>query len=213
MIGVIESMVAAPIVAIGLMHPEGHEAFGKAEQGIMLMLNVFLRPSMMIIGLITGIMLSYVGLWLINAGISAAVSAVLDSLSGIGFIWFPAGIAVIYMTIVISLLNKVFSLIYIIPDKILRLALRRLSRLFGFRIARRCSPCCQGRGARGRRCGRPRDERRQPRFDASRRTTPRRTTSKKKRRRKQSQRSSNWVRSGATRRKSCGRCRREGRGS
>jgi defect-in-organelle-trafficking protein DotA len=50
LISVIEAMVAGPIVALGVTHPEGHDAFGKGEQAIMLLMNVFLRPAMMIIG-------------------------------------------------------------------------------------------------------------------------------------------------------------------
>ncbi len=75
---VIEAMVAAPIVALGITHPEGHEAFGKAEQATLLLLNVFLRPALMIFGLIFGIILSYVGLWLMNAGFQR----ILDGIQG-----------------------------------------------------------------------------------------------------------------------------------
>jgi len=74
-IAIIESMVAGPIVALGIMHPEGSEAFGKAEQAIMLILNIFLRPSMMIIGLIAGIILAYVGTWLLVAGFLKVVTS------------------------------------------------------------------------------------------------------------------------------------------
>jgi len=74
LMAVIEAMVAGPIVALGVTHPEGHEAFGKGEQAIMILMNVFLRPSMMIIGYIAGIALSYVGVWLLNAGFEHAVS-------------------------------------------------------------------------------------------------------------------------------------------
>ncbi len=42
-IGVIESIVAAPLVALGIMHPEGpSEVLGRSEQGFMLILGVFL---------------------------------------------------------------------------------------------------------------------------------------------------------------------------
>lgn len=70
---VVEAMVAAPIVALGIIHPEGHDAFGKGEAAIMILMNVFLRPAMMIIGFIVGISLSYVGVWLLNAGFDHAV--------------------------------------------------------------------------------------------------------------------------------------------
>jgi defect-in-organelle-trafficking protein DotA len=71
---VLEAMVAAPIVALGVTHPEGHDAFGKGEQALMILLNVFLRPSMMIIGFIGAIILSYVGVWLLSAGYDHAAS-------------------------------------------------------------------------------------------------------------------------------------------
>lgn len=67
LITVIEAMVAAPIIALGVMHPEGDQAFGKGEGAVMLLMGLFLRPSMMILGYIFGIILSYVGIWMVNA--------------------------------------------------------------------------------------------------------------------------------------------------
>lgn len=74
LISVIEAMVAAPIVALGVTHPEGHDAFGKGEAAIMLLMNIFLRPALMIIGYISGIALCYVGVWILNAGFDHAIS-------------------------------------------------------------------------------------------------------------------------------------------
>lgn len=85
LMAVIEAMVAAPIVALGITHPEGEGAFGKGEQAIMLLMNVFLRPAMMIIGYISGIALSYVSVWIINAGFSNVVSFIQGDLSRSAF--------------------------------------------------------------------------------------------------------------------------------
>ena len=52
MIAILEAMVAAPLIALGLTHPEGHDFLGKAEQAIMLLLGIFLRPVLMVVGLI-----------------------------------------------------------------------------------------------------------------------------------------------------------------
>ncbi|CDZ76562.1 Phagosome trafficking protein DotA [Legionella massiliensis] len=82
LMAVIEAMVAAPIVALGVTHPEGHDAFGKGEQALMILMNVFLRPSMMIIGFIGAISLSYVSVWVINAGFSNAMSFVQGTVTG-----------------------------------------------------------------------------------------------------------------------------------
>ncbi len=123
-IGVIEAMVAAPIVALGVLHPDGqHEVWGKAEQGVMLLLNVFLRPGMMIIGLISGISLSYIGVWILNKGFGAALDVVNPfniGGAGIGLIWWPLIIAVVYAGLAVAIVSKAFTLIHIIPDKILR---------------------------------------------------------------------------------------------
>ena len=79
LMAVIEAMVAAPIVALGITYPEGHEAFGKGESAIMILMNIFLRPSMMIIGFIAAISLSYVGVWVLNAGFDNAIGFIQGS--------------------------------------------------------------------------------------------------------------------------------------
>ncbi len=79
MISVIEAMVAAPIVALGVTHPEGHDAFGKGEAAIMILMNIFLRPALMIIGYISAIALCYVGVWLLNAGFDHAIGYIQSS--------------------------------------------------------------------------------------------------------------------------------------
>ncbi len=72
---VVESMVAAPLVCLGLTHPEGHDFLGKAEQALMLLLAVFVRPVLLVIGLIAGMILSYVALLLINTGYGGIISS------------------------------------------------------------------------------------------------------------------------------------------
>ncbi len=137
MIGVIEAMTAAPIIALGAVHPEGNEAFGKAEQAIMLLLNMFLRPSLMIIGYIFGIVLSYVGVWIMNAGFNLTIHDV-DRLQplqdGAGLVddktmsmyGFWSSVFLFYFTIVaytsmyMAIVQQAFEMIHYLPDKILR---------------------------------------------------------------------------------------------
>lgn len=142
LMSVIESMVAAPIVALAVTHPEGHDAFGKGETAIMILLNVFLRPSMMIIGYIAAIGLSYVSVWIINAGFDNAIGFIQGSgyygtnsdaqsiNSAIGGVqggykdW--AGVYAyffsifMYTIIYITVVTKAFTLIAVLPDKVLR---------------------------------------------------------------------------------------------
>ncbi|MDF1796593.1 MAG: DotA/TraY family protein [Coxiellaceae bacterium] len=66
LLAVIEAMIAAPLVCFGMTHPEGHDFMGRAEQALMLALSVFLRPALMVIGFLAGMLLTYVGFAFVN---------------------------------------------------------------------------------------------------------------------------------------------------
>lgn len=130
LMAVIEAMVAAPLVALGITHPEGHDAFGKGEAAIMILVNVFLRPAMMIIGYISAIALCYVGVWVLNAGFDHAISFISGGeISGTstskGYSdW--AGIYAYFFSILtytmlyLIIVQRAFSMITYLPDKVLR---------------------------------------------------------------------------------------------
>lgn len=73
---VIEGMVAAPLVALGITHPEGHDLMGKAEQALMLLVSIFIRPTVMIFGLFAGMVLSYVAMDVLNAGFGRLITSI-----------------------------------------------------------------------------------------------------------------------------------------
>lgn len=118
LIATLEAMVAAPLIALGITHPEGQEVLGKADPAVLLLVNVFLRPSMMIIGFIGGIILSYVSVWLLNQGFFQAFPSLSSSLIVVIF-GFPAKL-IIYVGLVIALVNYSFQLINVVPDKVMR---------------------------------------------------------------------------------------------
>jgi defect in organelle trafficking protein DotA len=132
LIFVIEAMAAAPIVALGITHPEGHDLLGKSEQAQMLLLSVFVRPITMVIGLIAAIILANISLEILNMGYGYAVSSAL--LSTTASITTPVGdttknvydmlrvgfIVLLYPFIALPIVNQCFSLIYLIPEKIMR---------------------------------------------------------------------------------------------
>lgn len=110
-IAVLEAIVAGPLVAAAITHPEGHDLLGKAEQAVMLLLGVFLRPVVMVIGFLAAIILTRVSLRLVNAGFSHAVDAAeITGIGGSGTNLFGVvGIMVVYTMIVVSLVNMVFN--------------------------------------------------------------------------------------------------------
>lgn len=150
LIAVIEAMVAAPLVCYGLTHPEGHDLLGEAKQALVLLLGIFLRPVLMVVGLIAAMILSYVSLRILIYTFSGfatdlfyvtAPSAGPASNSVIGaasWLTFHAGVNansvtgtvmallvfpmtfVIFTALVYVVTTQCFSLIYALPDKILR---------------------------------------------------------------------------------------------
>lgn len=128
LISVVEAMVAAPLVALGIAHPKGHQALGKSEQGLMILLNVFLRPAMMVIGFIAAIALCYVGVWILNSGFVNALTqlrskGIWDDRSALipwGSIFGYFFSIIIYTMTYLTIVEKAFSLIVVLPDKVLR---------------------------------------------------------------------------------------------
>ena len=121
MVVVIEAMVAAPLIMIGIMYPDGHEVWGKAEPAILIVVNMFLRPSLMIIGMLAGMLVSYVALSLVNMGFSATINTLHNTnnqsytsmLESIGYLS-------VYVGLFLMVLNESFSLIIVVPDKVFR---------------------------------------------------------------------------------------------
>lgn len=116
MIGVIEAMVAAPMIALGILSPGGqHEIMGKAEPALLLLLNVVLRPSLMIFGMIIAMLFAVVAVKLVNSTFLYVIRTILPNPGLPEFIMILAA----YCFLIISVLNKCFSLIHLIPERVL----------------------------------------------------------------------------------------------
>ena len=115
---VIEAMVAAPLMAIGVLHPEGkHTVFGEAHAGIMLIAGVFLRPALMIVGLVASLVMCYVVVLVLSIGFTpVATTIAVQSFSIPGMI----AMMVFYTMFIVIGLNKCFALIHILPDRVMR---------------------------------------------------------------------------------------------
>ncbi|MBK2123862.1 DotA/TraY family protein [Fangia hongkongensis] len=120
---VIEALIAAPIVALGIVYPQGHEVFGKAETGIQIMLNVVLRPVLMVVGLLAGIVLTYVIISFSADGfhnIITQISAIFSGSSVYVNGTFSLLCVLLYASFISIAFNKCFSLIYLLPDKVMQ---------------------------------------------------------------------------------------------
>jgi len=117
LMAVVESMVAAPLVAIGLIWPDAQpHVLGRAEPGIMMILNLFLRPSLIILGFIASLIVVFAGLSLLNLGYQTMVEFggfQVDAMFG------PLVLEFAYVAIAVSVVKKCFDLIHQVPDKVL----------------------------------------------------------------------------------------------
>ena len=140
MLSVVETMVAGPLVALGILSPGGHhEVLGKAEPALMLLFNVFLRPSLMIFGLIASLLLASVVVLMINTAFwgswmsaggqlfPAPGPVTVGILGGKGnteaIVGSPLAFIIFivaYVAVIVSAMNKCFEAIHIIPEKVMR---------------------------------------------------------------------------------------------
>jgi len=114
MIAVIEAVVGAPLIALGLTHPSGEE-LGQAGKALTIVANIFMRPTLMIFGFVLGASLLKAGMALVNFGFIPALNE--GTLSSFFSILAVMGL---YMFLMMAIVTKSFSLIHMLPNQIMR---------------------------------------------------------------------------------------------
>ena len=115
---VIEAVYAAPMWAISHLHPDGDGIVGRGGQGYSLILGLTLRPALAILGLIAAMVLIVPAGQLFNRTYWA-VFEISQGDSVQGLFTFVACIS-IFSVVYVALIHRVFGLIHVIPDQILR---------------------------------------------------------------------------------------------
>ena len=115
---VAESIVGVPLVALAHLTPEGEGLPGQAAKGAYYMIfSVFLRPVMMVFGLICGLLIMIVGAYLLNALFAVAVSGTAGgSTPGNTYISHMM-YTLIYVIMLYSIANHAFALIGRFPNQ------------------------------------------------------------------------------------------------
>lgn len=131
LVSIVEGVIAIPLVAIGHLTSQGEGLVGNmAQPAYFMMLQIILRPFLMIVGMVMSIVSLSIMVFVLN---QLFISAVVDVSNGpdvtIGavsqFVY-----SVIYCVIAYTLANTAFKLIDVIPDECLRWIGQR-----GFRAA------------------------------------------------------------------------------
>jgi len=114
---VAEAIFAAPLWAFTHLHSEGEGMGPKTAHGYIFLLNVMVRPILMVGGFFTGGGIVVVGgTFLIKQLPAAIANAEYNSTVGIVHM---LGLIVIFVTLSLTLVNMAFSLINVIPDQVI----------------------------------------------------------------------------------------------
>jgi conjugal transfer/type IV secretion protein DotA/TraY len=119
LIVVIEAVVASALWAVMHITPSQDGSFiGGQQQGYLLLMSVFFRPALMVVGLVAAIAVTLPAMSFINAGFLMTFRSLqADSVTGIVGI---AGAVAIYSFLVTSVMLNIFGLSQSLPDRILR---------------------------------------------------------------------------------------------
>lgn len=114
---VVEAVIAAPLWAVTHLSPDNDGIVGRGGQGYMLVLSLSLKPALMVFGFAAAlVVMNPVGTFLNETFMKTFFSSV--SPGFFGFLRLFAG-SVLYTILIITIVYRVFSLIYLIPNGIL----------------------------------------------------------------------------------------------
>lgn len=119
----VESMIAAPLWAASHALPDGDGIVGnRAAQGYQLMINVLLRPLLLVMGFFISIIVMWIICWLFLRGFLMAVEGSLSSASWSGYAGVIGSIVliVIMTAVLVVLVNKSFAMIYETADNVMK---------------------------------------------------------------------------------------------
>ncbi len=119
LIAVVESVVAAPLWMVMHMTPEGSDSFiGSQQQGYMLLLSVFFRPVLTVVGLLASLILLRPVMDFVNTGFIGSMSVMQSGTwTGIGSIM---GYMLVYAFITAAIFFMVFGLPQDLSDRVLK---------------------------------------------------------------------------------------------
>ena len=114
---IIESIIITPILILGILYPEGHYLFGKSENILYMISNIFLRPALMSISFLFAILINNVFLHFVNSSFLQIAKDynILNGYLGV-FGWII--IIIIYTSLILSLIKQIFIIIDEIPNRI-----------------------------------------------------------------------------------------------
>lgn len=113
---VVEAIAAAPLVAIGLIFPETRDdIWGRAAPAYMMILGLFLRPPLMLVGFAAAMMVLWVLTELLNIGFLTLTAITFRIEDMFGFVVIMTAYTAIFTVVV----TRSYELINVVPNKVL----------------------------------------------------------------------------------------------
>jgi hypothetical protein len=134
----IEAMVAAPLLGFALLLPGGHGQFGHSIPAVKMLLNVVLKPVLMVFGTIASMVLIYIVVVYSAQGFHMMGDSIVGTFFGFNYGTGADGalkdydkvtnvravlslmLVFMYATFLTMVFNKCFSAIYLIPEKVVQ---------------------------------------------------------------------------------------------
>ena len=125
LIAVIEAMIGAPLILLGMTSPQGHDVFGSSTQTLMLLFAVFIRPVSLVIAFVLGVislsvmslMTSFMMIPFTNSLISDLILSDLPTFASAVIIMM---ILLMYIYVFMKMIEMTLSMIFRVPYMILR---------------------------------------------------------------------------------------------
>lgn len=117
---VVEAMIASPLVLLGMTFPQGHDFLGSSQQALILLLSVFVRAPLIVIGFFMSMLFFYIAMIALGQAVIPLVLSIFnysgDPSLGEAFIMFAFMLVIMYITG--TLLSQALSFTYKLPNAI-----------------------------------------------------------------------------------------------
>jgi conjugal transfer/type IV secretion protein DotA/TraY len=112
----IEGIVAAGLWSLTFLDTEGEGLPQRTHHGFIFLCNLFLRPTLMVLGLLAGYLLMLAAYPIMQKGLAALFGA---TPAGVGAFLLWLGGLLVFVLLTHLLINKTFSLIHVLPDQVI----------------------------------------------------------------------------------------------
>ena len=113
---VIEAIICAQLFGLSVMAP-GDEEIGKSKTGLILIIGIVMRPTLMLFGFFLGSRLFTTFITYLDFGMNAMINGIWVLHPAFAKMLLPL---FLYMGIVMAVISQCFALVYKLPDRILR---------------------------------------------------------------------------------------------